>query len=231
MNLAEGAENGANEPKEVESLRVQLKSLGLQNLVAKATGVDVKIGERGGTASTASTSTNSTGGSSVNAPTVSPSRRRRQKEHRRALTREEERKKAVENALERLRKEREERMKKRNIPRRLQRGDPFKKPLPPAARGNLIRKNSNQNYGVNGPTSHRRASYGDQGKLRPEKQVEELEIWDERRRQVLAKGRLAKLEQERKEMMAWEKEKKEKLAAKKQQQRKVRFVRRKGKEE
>ncbi|GMH93888.1 hypothetical protein TrVE_jg1907 [Triparma verrucosa] len=149
-----------NEPKEVTSLRNQLKTLGLQNLVAKATGASPSETPSTLAAAVAAAPTSRSSKSSA-PPSQSPrrpepssraaahnpaleQRKAHARAQARALNREEERKKAVEAALARLRAEREERMQKRN--KIGVRGrEPVKSQLPSAARGakGMQRKRSN----------------------------------------------------------------------------------------
>ncbi|GMH61864.1 hypothetical protein TL16_g03348 [Triparma laevis f. inornata] len=154
-----------NEPKEVTSLRNQLKTLGLQNLVAKATGVAPSETPSTLAAAVAASNSNPTSRSSKSSAQQPPSQSPRRPEpssraavnpaleqrkaharaQARALNREEERKKAVEAALARLRAEREERMQKRN--KLGVRGrEPVKSQLPSAARG--AKHNNNNPKGM-----------------------------------------------------------------------------------
>jgi len=157
INLAEGGGDFIGEPKEAESLRAQLKSLGMQDLMAKVMGGSDSVSASAPAPAPAPVPASARSGrtpapAEPSVASIQPSprvqqRRAQARAQARALNREEERKKAVESALARLRAEREERLQRRNkigVRGREQ----MKQPLPSAARGNkqvkqLPRKKSN----------------------------------------------------------------------------------------
>ena len=147
INLADGGRDFDGEPKQVESLRNQLQTLGMQDLISKATGGADMESEAASAPPTSKAAPARSGKNqappeqpAAAAPAPRPSsriqqRRAQARAQARALNREEERKKAVESALARLRAEREERLQRRN--KIAVRGrEQVKQQLPSVARGN-----------------------------------------------------------------------------------------------
>ena len=130
--------------------------------------------------------------------------------------------------MARLRQEREERLQRRNkigVHNRMPR-EPMKNPLPAAARGNMVRKNSNANKlhpESKAPLRRNHSNYN-QRKQPPAKQVAELENWEERRKAAVAREKekqRAAAAKERAIMERREEERREKERQRARQQQRI----------